>query len=249
MIFTIAAKELRSLFLSPLAWSLLCAVQIVVAFIFLQDLSDFVDLQANINPETNPEGASLAVIAKMFAAVGFVMILVVPLMTMRMIADERRHKTLSLLMSAPITSFEIVIGKYFGVMGFFLVMHLLLTLMPLSLFLGGEIDGGLLAANILALILLLCSFCAVGLYFSTLTSEPAVAAATTLGTLLLLWILNIVVSASEGFSWLGYLSTQNHYGILLRGVFSSMDVIYFLLLIFLFLSLAVRRLNYERTQL
>jgi ABC-2 type transport system permease protein len=249
MIFTIAAKELRALFLSPLAWAILCAVQIVVAFIFLQDLSNYIDQQANINPETLTEGASLTVIAKMYATVGFMMILVVPLMTMRMIADERRQNTLALLLSSPITSRDIVLGKFAGVMGFFTVMHLLLTLMPLSLFMGGWIDSGIVSANILALFLLLCSFSAIGLYFSTLTSEPAVAAATTLGTLLLLWILNIVISTADGFSWLGYLSAQNHYGVLLQGVFSSMDIIYFLILIFLFLILAIRRLNYERIQL
>lgn len=249
MIFTIASKELRALFLSPLAWALLCAVQIVIAFIFLQDLSNYIDQQANINPETLPEGASLTVIAKMYATVGFIMILVVPLMTMRMIADERRQNTLTLLLSSPVTSRDIVLGKFVGVMGFFTIMHLLLTLMPLSLFMGGWIDSGLVSANILALFLLLCSFSAIGLYFSTLTSEPAVAAATTLGTLLLLWILNIVVATSEGFSWLGYLSAQNHYGVLLQGVFSSMDIIYFLILVFLFLTLAIRRLNYERIQL
>ena len=249
MIMTIAAKELRGLFLSPLAWSLLCAVQIVVAFIFLQDLSNYIDQQATINPETHPEGASLAIIAKMYATVGFIMILVVPLMTMRMIADERRQNTLALLLSSPITVRDIVLGKFVGIMGFFMVMHLLLTFMPLSLFMGGWIDSGVVAANILALFLLLCSFSAVGLYFSTLTAEPAVAAATTLGTLLLLWILNIVIPTAEGFSWLGYLSAQNHYGVLLQGVFSSLDIIYFLLVIFLFLTLAIRRLNYERIQL
>ena len=249
MILSIAAKELRVMFLSPLAWALLCAVQLIVAFIFLQDLSNFIDQQAQLNPETNPEGASLAVMAKMYASVGFIMILVAPLMTMRLIADERRHNTLPLLLSSPVTSCDIILGKFLGIMAFFFIMHMLLTLMPLSLLLGGPIDIGVLVADSMALFLLLCSFAAIGLYFSTLTSEPAIAAATTLGTLLLLWILNIVISANDGFSWLGYLSSQNHYAVLLQGVFSTMDIIYFLLLIFLFLSLAVRRLNYERLQL
>lgn len=249
MIFSIAAKELRSLFYSPLAWALLCAVQLIVAFIFLQDLGSYIDQQAQLNPESNPEGASLAVMAKMYATVGFIMILVVPLMTMRLLADERRHNTLSLLFSSPLTAGDIVLGKYLGIMGFFLVLHIMLTLMPLSLFLGGAIDAGVLAANMMALFLLLSSFTAIGLYFSALTVEPAIAATATLGTLLLLWILNVVISANEGFSWLGYLSSQNHYAVLLQGVFSSMDVIYFLLLILLFLSLTIRRLNYERVQL
>ena len=168
---------------------------------------------------------------------------------MRLVAEERRHNTLSLLLSSPLTTIQIVLGKYLGIMGFFLVMHIMLTLMPLSLFLGGAIDVGVLVANMLALFLLLCSFSAIGLYFSSLTAEPAIAATTTMGTLLLLWILNVVISANDEFSWLGYLSSQNHYAVLIQGVFSSMDVIYFLLIIFLFLSLTVRRLNYERIQL
>ena len=249
MIFTIAAKELRAMFLSPLAWALLCAVQLVVAFIFLQDLSNYIDSQANIKPEDLPEGASIAVIAKMYASIGFIMILVVPLMTMRMIADERRQNTLTLLMSSPVNANDIVLGKFVGLMGFFVVMQTMLLLMPLSLFLGGWIDSGLLSANALALFLLLCSFSAVGLYFSTLTSEPAVAATTTLGMLLFLWILNVVVPGAEGFSWLGYLSAQLHYGVLVQGVFSTLDVIYFLIVTLLFLALAVRRLNYERVKL
>lgn len=248
MILTIAARELRALFFSPLAWSLLCAVQLVVAFIFLQDLSDYIEQQSKINPESMPDGASIAVIAKMFASAGFIMILVVPLVTMRMVADERRNNTLPLLLSSPVTSTEIILGKYVGVMGFFLVMHFMLALMPLSLFLGGTIDLGIFSSNMLALFLLLCSFTAVGVYFSSLTSEPTIAASTTLGVLLLLWILNIVVPGAEGFSWLGYLSAQNHYGVLLQGVFNSLDIIYFLLVTFLFLVLSIRRLNYERIQ-
>lgn len=249
MITTIAAKELRTLFYSPLAWALLCAVQLIVAFIFLQDLSNYIDQQADLNPESRPEGASLAVMAKMYASTGFIMILVVPLMTMRLLAEERRQNTLSLLLSSPVSSFDIILGKFLGIMCFFAIMHCMLTLMPLSLFLGGEIDPGVLLTDILALFLLLGSFTAIGLYFSSLTAEPAIAATTTLGTLLFLWILNVVVASTDGFSWLGYLSSQNHYAVLLQGVFSSMDVIYFLLLIFLFLSLSVRRLNYERVQL
>lgn len=248
MILTIAARELRALFLSPLAWSLLCAVQLVVAFIFLQDLSDYIEQQSKITPESLPDGASIAVVAKMFASAGFIMILVVPLMTMRMVADERRNNTLPLLLSSPVTSRDIVIGKYVGVMGFFLIMHLMLALMPLSLFLGGSIDLGIFASNMLALFLLLCSFTAIGVYFSSLTSEPTIAATTTLGALLFIWILNVVVPGAEGFSWLGYLSAQNHYAVLLQGVFNSLDVIYFLLLVFLFLALSIRRLNYERVQ-
>lgn len=248
MIATVAEKEFRSLFYSPLAWALLSAVQIIIAFIFLQDLSDFIDSQAQLNPDTNPEGASFAVIAKMYAAAGFIMILVVPLLTMRMIAEERRNNTLTLLLTSPVTSCDIILGKFLGLMGYLLIVLLMLTLMPLSLYLGGTIDNGVLAANVLALFMLLASFTAVGLYFSTLTAEPAVAAATSMGTLLVLWILNIVVAANDGFSWLGYLSAQHHYGVLLQGVFSSMDIVYFLLLVILFLSLAVRRLNYERLQ-
>ena len=242
---TVALKDLRSLFLSPIAWVILALVEAIVAYFFLIYLDYFVQLQPKLVSLPNAPGVSNIVIAPLFSTIAIVMLLVVPLLTMRSVSEERRGKTLSLLVSAPISMSEIIIGKFIGILVFLGFMLLLITLMPLSLLLGGSIDFGLLMSNILALVLLLCSFTALGLYISTLTAQPAVAAFGTFAALLLLWIINLTGDSTQD-TVLGYLSLLNHYQPLLQGIFSSTDVIYNLLFTGLFLILGIRRLDAER---
>lgn len=248
MIFTIAAKELRALFLSPMAWAILAVVQAINAYFFLLYLDYFVQLQPRLATLPNAPGVTSIVIAPLFATVAVVLLLVVPLLTMRLVSEERRNKTLSLLMSAPVSNSEIILGKFFGIMGFLFVLLLLVVLMPLSLLFGGTIDGGLLGSGTLALLLLLGSFASLGLYISTLTAQPTVAAVSTFGALLLLWILDIAGSTGNQDTVMSYLSLLNHYQALLRGIFSSSDIIYYSLFILVFLVLSVRRLEAERLQ-
>ncbi len=247
MIFTLAGRELRSMFLSPLAWAILAVVQLVLGFMFLSQVDTFLQWQAQIAMLDNAPGITEVVVAPLLGNAAIVLLLVVPLLTMRLISEERRNQTLPLLFSAPISMSEIVLGKYLGLLSFLLIMVLLIALMPLSLLLGGNIDIGMLAAGLLGLTLMLASFSAIGLYISSLTSHPTVAAITTFGALLLLWILNWA-SNSDPDGVLAYLSMLRHLQPLLRGAFNSADIAYFLLFIFCFLVLAVRRLDADRLQ-
>ena len=120
--------------------------------------------------------------------------------------------------------------------------------MPLSLTHAGAIDARLMFSGLLGMFLLLCCFAAIGLYLSTLTKQPTVAAVSTFGVLLLLWIIDIAGKTGDKSSILAYLSMLNHNQALLRGIFSSSDIIYYLLCITVFLVLSVRRLDAERLQ-
>jgi len=246
MIMTIAAKELRALFLSPMAWAILAVVQGIVAYFFLVLLDNFLQLQPRLAAVPDAPGISSIVVAPLFATVSVILLLIVPLLTMRLISEERRNKTLSLLISAPVSISDIVIGKFIGVMAFLLLLLALICLMPLSLLFGTSIDMGLFLAGLIALTLLLASFTAVGLYMSTLTRQPIVAAVSTFGILLLLWILDIANATGSNPTILSYLSIMNHYQNLLQGIFSSSDIIYYLLFITVFLVLSIRRLDAER---
>jgi len=245
VIFTVALKDLRSLFMSPLAWAILAIVEAIVAYFFLIYLNYFVELQPRLVSLPNAPGVSNIVIAPLFSTIAIILLLVVPLLTMRMISEERRNKTLSLLISAPISNTQIILGKFLGVMGFFCVLLLLVTLMPVSLLLGGHIDFGLLSADILALLMLLCSFVALGLYISTLTAQPTIAAFGAFGALLLLWIINVSGKTGQE-TILGYLSLLNHYSSLLQGIVNTSDIIYYLLFTSVFLILSIKRLDTER---
>jgi ABC-2 type transport system permease protein len=168
---------------------------------------------------------------------------------MRLICEERRNKTLSLLLSAPISNVDIILGKYFGLLGLLLLAVLLITLMPLSLLAGGELDVGKVAANLLALVLLVTAFTATGLFMSTIAGHPTVAAMGTFGILLLLWILDWTSGMQDQRSeLLVYLSILRHFQNIQSGLISTVDIGYFLLFTATFILLSIRSLDNERLQ-
>ena len=149
MILTLAKRELRSLFLSPLAWAILAIVQFILAYLFLSQLQEFLLIQPKLAAIDNAPGVSELVFAPLYGSAAFIMMLVTPLLTMRLISEERKNKSLALLISAPISMTEIVLGKYLGMLGFAAIMIISMTLMPLSLYMAGSLDGGLLFAIVL----------------------------------------------------------------------------------------------------
>ncbi len=249
MIITIAKKELKSLFYSPLAWSLLAVLQAVLAYMFLSQMEIFQSLQGRLSNVPDAPGLTDLVIVPLYSSAAMILLLVSPLLTMRLIAEERRNKTLSLLMTAPISYTDIILGKFFGTMILYLILISLITLMPLSLALGGDPDWGKLTANCLGLLLLSACFAAIGIYMSCLTIYPAVAAIGSFGLLLLLWILDWTAGVSHQSSEiLEYFSMLSHFQNLQIGLINSSDIIYYLLFCITFLMLSIRRLQKDRFQ-
>jgi ABC-2 type transport system permease protein len=116
--------------------------------------------------------------------------------------------------------------------------------MPLSLLLGGALDLGKLFAGVLGLGLAIASFGAIGLFFSSITSRPTVAATGTYGLLLFLWLINMASGAEgKGSALFAWISPINHLHKMLSGLISSADLIYFLLLTVSFLALTVKQLD------
>jgi len=249
MILTIAWRELRNLFLSPLAWCVLAVVQLIHSWWFAVSLDYFLRLAPAMAQSPNARGVTESVGGSLFGVATFVMLLVIPLLSMRLVAEERRNGTLALLLSAPVSMTDIVLGKYLGLMIFLFVMVLLTTLMPLSLELGTHLDYGRLAGGVLGLTLLVGAFASAGLYMSTLTRQPVVAAVSGFGLLLFLWIINAFAKGDNRFTgMLHYLSLIDHYDALMRGAFNSSDAVYYLLFIVAFLVFSVRRLDGYRLQ-
>ncbi len=251
MAFTIAGRELRSLFISPLAWSILAVVQLILGYMFLTQLDLFMALQSRLLGVEGAPGVTEIVVVPLLGNAAVVLLLVVPMLTMRLVSEERRAQTLSLLFSAPLSMSEIVLGKFLGVMGFLLITVFMIILMPLSLLAGGSLDLGMLLAGVLGLVLLLASFAALGLFMSTLTVQPTIAAVSSFGVLLLLWIIDWAggnASVGQAGELFAYLSLLRHFESLLRGVFDSADVVYYLLFVTLFLVMSIRRLDADRLQ-
>lgn len=244
----IAGRELRSLFSSPLGWSVLAIVQFILAWVFAVLLYVFTEpeLQAQLASHNEAPSVSELILGPWFNWVGILLLAITPLLTMRLISEERRQRTLNLLLAAPIPIWQIMIGKFLGVFCFLSVLLLVLLLMPLSLLLGTALDLQQVAAGMLGALLLAASFTAIGLYISTLSTQPFVAAISTFGVLLLLWMIDWAGSAEDQSGVLGYLSLLTHYQRLVQGFVSSSDVLYYSLLTGVCLILSIHRLNQER---
>ena len=244
MILTIARKEFRSLFATPSTWLILGALQFIFAWFFLARLDAFLQVQAQLAQIANAPGATLAVVTPLFGTLALILMMLVPVFTMRLFAEERRNQTLTLLMAAPVSGTHIVLGKYFGLMLFLLLIVANCTLMALSLAAGTQLDTGLLLGNALGLLLLAASYAALGLYISSLTAQPVVAAIAALAALFGLWLLEI--SAVENDHALRMFAPASHFQSFNIGLLNSADIVYFVLFSATFLLLTIRRIHNNR---
>lgn len=244
MILTLARKELQGLFVSPLAWVLLAVLQVVMAWIYLLRLDTFMELQPRLAQLANAPGATELIVAPLFSAAGMVLMMAVPILGMRLIADERRNRTMTLLMSAPLSMTEIVLGKYLGSIAFLLLPAMLATAMGAALSIGTHLDYGLLATNALGFFLLLATFAAVGLFASSATRQPMVAAVLTLGILLGSWLASLANPDPAGFMQM--ISITRRFESFNAGMIDTADVVWHVVVIAAFLALTIRRLDRDR---
>lgn len=244
MIITIARKELRALFGAPLAWIVLAVLQLIFAYVFLVRLDNYQEVAPQLAMTPGRPGFTEMIVTPVFGMGAIVLLMVVPLLSMRLIAEERRNQTLTFLISAPVSLSQIVLGKFVGLLAFLTVPALLILAMGLSLYAGGRIDLGLVAANTLGLVMLSAAFVAVGLYLSALTAQPVVAAISAFAVLLGLWIINM--GSYDPESPMNLLSLLKHYESFFKGTLHTGDIAYFVLLCALFLILTIRRLDRDR---
>lgn len=241
MIRVLAAREIRALFASPAAWVVLAIFQAILAWIFLARLDAFLGVQARLQSLQNPPGVTEWIVAPLFSAAMMIFLMIVPLFTMRLIAEEVRNQTLPLLLSSPISPAQIIFGKFLGLMGFLSGAILLVLLMSLTLLAGGKLDFGLLLANAAGLFLAAASFSALGLYISCLTSHPFLAGIGGIGALLGLWAVSLGTGKAGNVFQL--LSPASRFGNFNEGLVNTGDIAYFLLFVVLFLTLSIWRLE------
>lgn len=241
----IAGREFRQFFISPLGWVILAVVQIILAWLFLSSIDQYMTWQAKLATLKNSPGITDWVVEPLYNNLIMIIILIMPLITMRLISDERRMKTMSLLFSSPLSSIQIVLGKYLGVLGFFLVLVVVATLMPISLLLGGTLDMGKLIGCVITALLMVSSLSAIGLFFSSLTAYPAISAISTFGFILLLWVVSLA-ARYEPESMFHWFSLTHHYRWLLQGIMDTRSIAYFMIITVMFLGFTILKLYTER---
>ena len=244
MILTIAHKEFRGLFAMPSTWLILGALQFIFAWFFLARLDAFLQVQAQLAQIANAPGATLAVATPLFGTLALILMMLVPVFTMRLFAEERRSQSMALLMTAPVSGMHIVLGKFFGLMLFLLLIIASCTLMVLSLAAGTQLDVGLLLSNALGLLLLAASYAALGLYISSLTVQPVVAAIAALAALFGLWLVE-VSAVDNDLAW-RMVAPTSHFQSFNVGLLNSADMVYFALFSAFFLLLTIRRIHNNR---
>lgn len=244
MIRLLAWRELRSLFAMPSTWFVLAVLQFIFAWVFLETLQGFLHIQPQLAKLANPPGVTATIGATLFYTLALLLMMLVPMFTMRLIAEERRNQTLALLLSAPLSSYHIVLGKFFGLLTFLLILAACVPLMLYTLSLGTQLDHGLLLSNMLGLLLLSASYVALGLYVSALTAQPVIAALGALAVLVGLWLADIGATA-ENSPW-HYISPLHHFQNFNEGLLDSRDAVFFILFTAVFLLLTMRRIHNNR---
>jgi ABC-2 type transport system permease protein len=246
-VLAVTRLEWRRLLVRPLAWVLAALTLAWLAWNFTLLLGSF--LASQIQRAALPDGPGFTdlVAVPLLGQLAQLAFLVVPLLTMSVIAGERRNGTLPLLFAAGVPASHIVLGKYLAVLGWLMLWLALTLAMPLALTHATTFDWGKLAAAALGLALMLAALAALGVACSTFASHPAIAAAASLVIALALWSVNLGAQmAGVNGGIVNWLAMSTHLQPLLRGLVSTIDVLWFGLLIGLALALATHRLNADK---
>jgi ABC-2 type transport system permease protein len=251
--FTIAGKELRSYFVSPIAYVVLTGFLLLGGWFFFNLLARFNFLLSIYSAMRNPEAQMRLnlndfVIAPLLHNLSVVLVILVPVITMRSFAEEKRSGTYELLMTSPLSITEIVAGKFLGALGFLIVMVGLTGIYPLILLIYGNPEMGVIAAGYLGLLLLAVAFVTVGLLTSSFTENQIIAAVSCLVLLLLLYVISWPADTAGPVlgAVLKYVSLTEHFGELVKGVVDTKDLVYFGSVILLALFLTQRSVESVR---
>ena len=245
--FAVARLEWRRMVVRPLAWVLAALTLAWLAWNFTLLLGGFLACQVQRAALPDGPGFTDLVAVPLLGQLAQLSFLVVPLLGMSVIAGERRNGTLPLLFAAGLSASRIVLGKYLALLGWLLLWLALTLAMPLALAHATDLDWGKLAAATLGLALMLAALAALGVACSAFASHPAIAAAAALIIALALWSVNVGAQmAGINGGVLNWLAMSTHEQPLLRGLVSTADIAWFVLLIVVALALASRRLDNER---
>jgi ABC-2 type transport system permease protein len=245
-IWFITKKELKAYFASPIAYVVIAVFLLLSGFFFYSLVWWFnaQSMQMAQNPYYAQQiNINQMVFAPLFHNISIILLLMLPLLTMRLFSEEKKIGTEELLFTSPLSVNQIILGKYLASLAVLAAMLGLTALPALFTFVHGNPEPVPLLCGYLGLFLMGAAFMAVGIFYSSLTENQIVSAILTFGTLLLFWILSWAASSAGGL-WKGvlnYLSFFEHFDGMTRGTLDTADLVYYLSFSFfgLFLTHAV----------
>ncbi len=234
-ILLIAGKEFKSYLASPMAYIVAAVFVALTGGLFVQYLS-----------QTQYGDTSLAGYMGLMGNLALILFAVV--ITMRLIAEEKKLGTWELLLTAPVKDTEVVLGKFLGSLGILVAMLAITLYFPLMLAVFGDPDGGPILTGYIGLLLLGSAALAIGLFASSVTSNQIVSAVIAGGILVVLYFIGMASNVTSGpvQDLLAYISLSQHFEGLARGIIDTRAIVYYLSITALFLFLTVRSLETGR---
>jgi ABC-2 type transport system permease protein len=250
-IWPIFKKEMRLYFSSPVAWVVMTIFLFIAGYFFYSIFAFYTlaSMQSAMNPQMSRElNVTDSVFRPLFSNMSVILLLLMPLITMRLFAEERRSGTIELLLTYPVRDGAVLVAKYLAALGLYALMLALTLLYPGMVFYFTRPEWGPLLSGYLGLLLMGATFLAVGIFASSLTENQIVASITTFGILLFLWVVGWSAEYVGG-GWgrvLSHLSLLDHFDTFARGVIDTKDVLYYVDLTVVALFLSLRSLEARR---
>jgi ABC-2 type transport system permease protein len=246
-IAAIAGKELRSYFASPVAWVIMALFALIFGYFFRVMLEFY--LMESMRSQFGASGnVNERVVRPLLSNASVLILFLLPMLTMRAYAEEKRSGTIELLLTSPLRDFEIVLGKFLGAMGMFAALLAVAVVYVSLLFFYGNPEWRPIFTGFMGLLLMGGCFIALGLFLSSTTKNQTVAGAATFVIALLFWIIDWSADTTPG-TWgevLRHLSITQHFEDFAKGVIDTKHLIYYLSFISFGLFLTMRSVDTDR---
>lgn len=234
------AREFRAYWTSPVAYVVLAVFLFLSGIFYFGQLFEFVEISTRgggVGVDVNQQ-----LIRPYLYSVSVMILFLMPLVSMRLLAEDKRQGTLEILLTTPLPEFVLVLGKYLASVALYLVLLAATFLQIGILLVFGEPEWGPLLTGFLGLFLTGCTYLGVGLFLSSLTQNQVVAATTSFALFLTLWLVHWLASVTGGTlsEVLRYVSFVDHFQSFGQGVLDSVDLVFYLSMIFLSLFAATQ---------
>jgi ABC-2 type transport system permease protein len=247
-VITIFQKEIKSYFASPIAYGLMAFFALLAGYFFYIYIAMFVarSMESQMFGRPQPMDLNEWIVRPILMNISVIGLFLIPMITMRLFAEEKRSGTIELLATSPIRDIEIILGKWLAALSLYAIILGLSLLNMMVLFLYGKPDWRPLLAGYLGLLLQGGCLLAVGTFISNTSRNQIIAGTATFAVCLMLWILDWRSSIDPSATWakvLGYCSVVSHFEPFAKGVIDSKDVIFYISMIFLGLFLTSRSME------
>jgi ABC-2 type transport system permease protein len=246
-VLVIFRKELHGYFTSPVAYLLLTMFAVVFGLFFWNALGAFVyySMESQMRGQSFPMNLNEELIRPLLSNINVIGLFFIPMITMRLFAEEKRSGTIELLVTSPIHDLEVIAGKWLAALALYGCMLLVTVINMAFLFKYGHPDWKPVAIAYLGMVLQAAGMLAIGMFISTLTKNQIIAGASTFGVCLVLWVLGWTGSY-ENAGWtqvLSYMAVTTHMEPFSKGLLDTRDTIYYITLIFVGFFLTARSLE------